>query len=101
MMQTNSRGLVYSLVGFLVLLVAATLVIHLAYVDPDTHQHLNVLGSIYFTVETVATVGYGDYSFANQSAWLHIFAIVLIILGVTVVSIIFALVHEYLGQSPH
>ncbi len=69
----------------------ATVVLHLAYVDPTTHAHPGLLESLYFTVETVATVGFGDYSFAAQSAWLQAFAIAFIVVGVTLVTTAFAL----------
>jgi Trk K+ transport system NAD-binding subunit len=74
-----------------VLLVVATAVIRMSYVVPVSRGHLSVLQSAYFTVETVATVGFGDYSFATQSAWLQAFAIVLIAVGVTLVTTSFAL----------
>jgi len=90
-MQTNAKGLVFVLVGLLGLVVSATVVLHLAYVDPATHAHPGVLESVYFTVETVATVGFGDYSFAAQSAWLQAFAIAFIVVGVTLVTTAFAL----------
>jgi len=51
---------------------------------------------LYFTVETVATVGYGDYNFSNQAAWFQFFGIVLIILGVLLVSTVFALFTNFL-----
>jgi Trk K+ transport system NAD-binding subunit len=58
---------------------------------PDGHSHLGLLTSAYFTVETVATVGYGDFSFAAQGGGMKVFAIVLIALGVALVSTAFAL----------
>ena len=90
-MQTNSRGLVFALAGLAVLLVVAIAVIHFWYVDPVGHGHLDVLTSTYFTVETVATVGFGDYSFAAQNTGMQVFAIALIVLGVTLVTTAFAL----------
>ncbi len=90
-MQDSARGLVFALGGLAALLVVAVIVIHLAYVDPITHPHLDLLTSTYFTVETVATVGFGDYSFAAQSAWLQVFAIAFIVVGVTLVTTAFAL----------
>ena len=59
--------------------------------QPGGHGHLGLLASIYFTVETVATVGFGDYSLRPQSAWLQVFAIALIVVGVTLVTTTFAL----------
>jgi Trk K+ transport system NAD-binding subunit len=91
LMAANARGLVFALIGLAALLVVATVVIHLGYVDHASHRHLSVLASTYFTVETLATVGFGDYSFAAQSAWLQVFAIALIVVGVTLVTTAFAL----------
>jgi Trk K+ transport system NAD-binding subunit len=91
LMKTNAKGLVVSLTSLVVLLIVATLIIHFAFVDISSHRHLGLLGSAYFTVETVATVGFGDYSFAGQSTWVLVFAIALIVLGVSLVSTSFAL----------
>ena len=49
------------------------------------------LTSAYFTIETVATVGFGDFSFAAQNGAMKVFAILLIALGVALVSTAFAL----------
>ena len=73
------------------LLVVAIAVIRLAYVVPVTHGHLDVLTSTYFVIETVATVGFGDYSFGGQSAGLVAFATGFIVIGVTLVTLSFAL----------
>ena len=91
LLRSNAKGLVLSLAGVVLLVVVATVIIHLGYVDPRTHGHLGLLASTYFTVETVATVGFGDYSFAAQSSWLQVFAIALIGIGVTLVTTSFAL----------
>jgi Trk K+ transport system NAD-binding subunit len=47
---------------------------------------------MYFTVETAATVGFGDFSFADQSQGLQIFAVGLIVAGTLLVSLLFALI---------
>ncbi len=73
------------------LLVISTLVLHLGYREPPGHSGLGVLDAAYFTVETVATVGYGDYSFAAQPTDMKIFGIALIVAGVTLVTTMFAL----------
>jgi Trk K+ transport system NAD-binding subunit len=90
-MQTNAKGLVFVLAGVVALVVIATIVLHLSYVDTSTHAHLDLLESLYFTVETIATVGFGDYSFAAQGPWLQAFAVVFILVGVTLVTTAFAL----------
>jgi Trk K+ transport system NAD-binding subunit len=76
----------------LVLLAISTLVLHFGY-DWTGHgsHHLPVLDSIYFTVETVATVGFGDFSFSNQPTWVEVFGIGLIVAGTTLVTTLFAL----------
>ena len=91
LMETNSRGLVFSVTGLLLLLIVSTIVLRFAYVVQQGRGHLSVLSAAYFSVETVATVGYGDYSFAAEDAWFRVFAIALIVLGVTLVSTSFAL----------
>lgn len=75
----------------LVLLLVATLVLHLAYRQPLSRSHLPLLDALYFTVETIATVGYGDYSFAAQPTGMVIFGIFLIVAGVTLTTTMFAL----------
>jgi Trk K+ transport system NAD-binding subunit len=75
----------------LVLLVLSTLVLHFGYHLPGPGRHLSLIESIYFTVETVATVGFGDFSFATQPIGMEIFGIFLIVSGTTLVSTVFAL----------
>ena len=41
---------------------------------------------MYFTVETVATVGFGDLSFSSQPTWVEAFGIGLIVAGTTLVT---------------
>jgi Trk K+ transport system NAD-binding subunit len=77
------------LLGFLLLLIS-TAVLRLGYVRPGTH-HLSIEDAMYFTVETVATVGYGDFSFGGQPAWLEGFGLLLIAAGTTLVTTLFAL----------
>jgi Trk K+ transport system NAD-binding subunit len=77
--------------GLAVLLLAiSTLVLHFGY-RTTTGRGLGLVSSIYFTVETVATVGFGDFSFSSQSVWMEVFGICLILAGTTLVTTIFAL----------
>ncbi len=75
----------------LALLLVSTIVLHLGYREPPGHGHLRLLDAVYFTVETVATVGFGDYSFAAQPAGMMVFGILLIVAGVTLTTTMFAL----------
>jgi len=85
------RPLRIALLLGLVLLVTSTLVLHASYHDRPGHKHLSVLDAAYFTVETVATVGFGDYSFAAQPPDMVVFGILLIVAGVTLTTTMFAL----------
>ncbi|HEY5272673.1 MAG TPA: NAD-binding protein [Acidimicrobiales bacterium] len=91
LMQTNAKGLVLSTSALVALLLLATIVVRFWFVDPTTHSHLDLLTSTYFAVETVATVGFGDYFFGGQSAWIEVMAIIFILCGITLVSTSFAL----------
>jgi Trk K+ transport system NAD-binding subunit len=76
-----------------VVLVAATLILHVAYQlpTPSGHpRHISLLSAAYFAVETVTTVGYGDFSFRGQDPWLMIGAISLMLVGATFVAVFFA-----------
>ena len=90
-LEEGNRALAIVASALLTLIVVATVMVHYAFRPDATPHHLGFLASLYFTVETVATVGYGDYSFSHQSAWLIVLAIVLIVLGVALVSTAFAL----------
>ena len=78
-------------------------VLMFGYVEPDGHK-LSFLDSLYFTAETIATVGFGDFSFRDQSGWLRSWAIIMMVLGATLVytAVAFltnALVSRRLAQS--
>jgi len=75
----------------LVIFVISTIVLRLFYEDTDGGG-MTLLQSMYFTIETAATVGFGDFSFAQQTPAMQAFAIGLIIAGTTFVSLLFAFV---------
>jgi len=69
---------------------------------------MTVLDAAYFTVETIGTVGYGDFNFRQQHSWLRMFAITLMVLGAMLATVFFALltntlvslrIAETLGQA--
>ena len=88
-LEEGNRALAVVATALLALIVGATVFLHFAYRTPS--GHLSVLSSLYFTVETVATVGYGDYTFSHQTTWVLVWGIILIISGVALVSTSFAL----------
>jgi Trk K+ transport system NAD-binding subunit len=90
-LEEGNRALAIVASALFALIVVATIVLHYTFRPDDGQAHLGFLDSLYFTVETVATVGYGDYSFSHQSPWLIVLAVALIVLGVALVSTAFAL----------
>jgi Trk K+ transport system NAD-binding subunit len=91
----TGRGLRIALSLAVTLVLISTLVLHFAYVTASGRS-LSLLSSLYFTVETVATVGFGDFSFATQPTAIEIFGICLIIAGTTLVTTTFALLTNLL-----
>jgi Trk K+ transport system NAD-binding subunit len=89
--QGTDRAVAITLVLSLALLVVSTVILRLGYQQPGG-SHLTVWQSIYFTVETFATVGFGDFSFAQQSTPMQVFGILLIVAGVTLSTVILALI---------
>lgn len=89
--QGTDRAVGITLVLSLAMLVIATIVLRLAYVQDDG-SHLSLSQAVYFTVETFATVGFGDFSFAHQSTAMQAFGILLIVAGVTLSTVVLALI---------
>jgi Trk K+ transport system NAD-binding subunit len=89
------RRLVILAAAITTLVVVSAVVLRTAY-RTAPGSHLSLLDSVYFTVETIAGVGYGDYSFARQSPWLRVFGIALIVLGAISITALFALLTDLL-----
>jgi len=89
-MSDGGHSLRVALMCALALLVVSTLTLNFGYVTRSGHD-LGVINAMYFTVETIATVGFGDFSFSTQPTWIEIFGICLILAGTTLVTTIFAL----------
>jgi Trk K+ transport system NAD-binding subunit len=81
-----------SVVFSLLLMVGSTAIVRFNYMNP----RMSWLDAFYFTSETISSVGFGDFSFAQQSPWLRLFAIGLMYGGVTVSAILVALVADLL-----
>ncbi len=83
-----------ALAALILVLVGATLILHAVYWLPSPSgqpRHISLLSAGYFAVETVTTVGYGDFSFRGQDPWLMAGAIGLMLLGATFVAVFFAM----------
>jgi len=94
--RASDRRMAIALGALLGVLVTATLVLHFTYQLAGPGHRISLLESVYFTVETVTTVGYGDYTFRGEPAWLIVFAICLMITGALFVAVFFALVTNML-----
>ncbi len=74
------------------LLLGATMLLRFAYDRPG----MSFIDALYFSTETIATVGYGDFSFVDQPTWLRLFGIVLMFAGVTTTAVLMAFVADLL-----
>lgn len=90
LLHAVDRRLAVAMSALFAVLIASTTVLRLTYQLTATH-HLSVLDAAYFTVETITTVGYGDFSFRGQAPWLMAAAICLMLAGALFVAVFFAL----------
>ncbi len=94
--RATDRRMAIALAALLGVLVIATLVLRFTYQYAGPGHRISLIDAVYFTVETVTTVGYGDYSFRNEPDWLVVFAILLMMTGALFVAVFFALVTNML-----
>lgn len=67
----------------------------IGYQEPSGRR-MSPLDALYFTIETIGTVGYGDFYFRDQPAWLRMWAICLMVVGATLATVFFALLTNML-----
>ena len=94
--RAADRRMAIALGALLAVLITATLVLRFTYRFAGPGHRISLLDAVYFTVETVTTVGYGDYSFRDEPSWLVVFAILLMMTGALFVAVFFALVTNML-----
>ncbi len=75
------------------LLLGSTVLLRFTYHKPPGMSWIDAL---YFSTETIATVGYGDFSFIDQPLWLRIWGIGLMFAGVTTTAILVAFIADLL-----
>jgi Trk K+ transport system NAD-binding subunit len=95
LLHAADRRLMLAMAALVTVLIGSTVVLRLAYQLTST-QHLSVLDALYFTVETITTVGYGDFSFRGQAPWLMACAVGLMLAGALFVAVFFALLTNVL-----
>lgn len=81
-----------SLAFALSLTLGSTAVVRFAYHNP----RMSWIDALYFASETITTVGYGDFSFAQQSTSLRLFAVLLMFGGASVTAILVAFLADLL-----
>jgi Trk K+ transport system NAD-binding subunit len=94
--RATDRRMAVALGALLAVLVTATLVLRFTYQFAGPGHRISLIDAVYFTVETVTTVGYGDFSFRGEPDWLVGFAVVLMMTGALFVAVFFALVTNML-----
>jgi Trk K+ transport system NAD-binding subunit len=77
----------------MILLIGSTIVLRFSYVR---HPGITWLDALYFSAETITTVGYGDFSFAQQPTWLRLFSVMLMFVGMTTTAILVAFIADLL-----
>jgi Trk K+ transport system NAD-binding subunit len=82
-----------ALAAALTLLIGSTVMLRFAY---QPHPGMNWVDALYFSTETIATVGYGDFSFLHQPTWLRLFSIMLMFAGVTTTAVLVAFIADLL-----
>jgi len=74
------------------LMIGSTLVLRLSH----QHPRMGWIDALYFTIETLTTTGYGDFSFVHQPTWLRLFAAMMMFGGVTTIALLVASIADVL-----
>jgi len=78
----------------LALVVGSTVLLRLTFQHPD--RAMSWVDALYFTATTIATVGYGDFTFIDQPTWLRLWGIGLMFVGLATVAILVAFIADLL-----
>jgi hypothetical protein len=74
------------------LLLSSTVVLRFYYQSPG----MTWMDALYFSTETLATVGYGDFNFMHQPLWLRLWGVVMMLGGLATTAIVVAFVADVL-----
>lgn len=85
-------GLYRAVLALVTLITVSTMVLSWGYDNPG----MSPLDAVYFSAETISTVGYGDFSFVGQAPWLRIWAIFLMLSGITTTAVLMAFLADLL-----
>ena len=89
------RPLRIAVASLLLFVLVNTVILHRSYEKADGSR-MTLLDAIYFSVETVTTIGYGDFNFATQVTWLRIVSIAMMIGGAVLLASFVALLTNLL-----
>lgn len=93
MLREDVNPLFYRMLGAtLALLVGSTVLLRVAYQYPG----MTWVDALYFSTETIATVGYGDFNFIEQPTWLRLWGVVMMFAGVMTVAVLVAFIADLL-----
>jgi Trk K+ transport system NAD-binding subunit len=81
-----------ALAAAMTLIAISMLLLHYNY----RHPRMTWVDALYFTIETITTTGYGDFSFAHQQTWLRLFAAGLMFGGATTIALLVAFIADVL-----
>ncbi len=91
----SERSMRLTLGALLSVALLSVLLLKIGYRDADG-RHMSLLDSTYFTTETLTTVGFGDFYFGQQTDWLRVWAIALMIIGAALVTVLYAMLTNLL-----
>lgn len=74
------------------LLVGSTFVLHFGHRDPA----MSWMDAIYFSTETLATVGFGDFNFMHEPLWLRLWGLLMMLGGVATIAVVVAFIADVL-----
>ena len=80
------------LIAAALLLIGSSVLLRFTYHHPE--RTMGWVDAFYFTASTVATVGFGDFSFLDQHTWLRVWAIGLIFTGLITTAILVAFIAD-------
>jgi Trk K+ transport system NAD-binding subunit len=60
------------------------------------YPRMSWVDALYFSTETIATVGYGDFNFLDQPTWLRLWGVAMMLAGVFTTAIVVAFVADVL-----
>lgn len=79
--------------------VAVPCILSLLLISVIVFQHVfetSLVDAFYFTVTTMTTVGYGDYSLRHHAAWVKLFASLVMLASVALVAITFGVITDFI-----